>query len=117
MGNPVVHFEICVKDMEKAHEFYGQLFDWELKKDAMEDYTIIEVGEGGGIGGGIMKAEEGKFPPYVAFYVSVDDLEASVKKAEELGATIIVPPTPIPNVGRFAMFNDLDGNMIGLWSK
>jgi hypothetical protein len=116
MGNPVVHFEICAKDMGKAREFYGKLFDWNMKHDEAMNYTIVEVGEGG-IGGGIMQAEEGKFPPYVAFYVQVDDLEASVKKAEELGGVIICPPTPIPNMGRFAMFNDLDGNMIGLWSK
>jgi len=116
MGNPVVHFEICAKDLGKARDFYGKLFNWDLQHDEAMNYTMINVGEGG-IGGGIMQAEEGKFPAYVAFYVQVDDLEASVKKAEELGATIIVPPTPIPNIGRFAMFNDLDGNMIGLWSK
>ena len=114
MGNPVVHFEICSSDLAKAREFYGKLFDWELKHDEAMNYTLVEVGEGG-IGGGIMQAEEGKFPPYVAFYVQVDDLEASVKKAEELGGKVIVPPTPIPNIGNFAMFSDLDGNVIGLW--
>ena len=116
MGNPVVHFEICAKDLAKAREFYGKLFDWELKHEEEMNYTLVEVGEGS-IGGGIMQAEEGKFPPYVTFYIQVDDLEASVRKAEELGARIIVPPTPIPNMGRFAMFNDPDGNMIGLWTK
>jgi len=80
------------------------------------NYTLIETVEGC-VGGGIMQAEEGKFPPYVSFYVEVDDLEASTRKAEELGAKILVPPTPIPGIGNFSFFSDFDGNMIGLWSK
>ncbi len=116
MGNPVVHFEIMSRDLAKAREFYGKLFDWELKHDEAMNYTLVEFGEEG-IGGGIGQAEEGMFPPYVTFYIQVDSLEASVKKVEELGGKVIVPPTLIPNIGSFAMFNDLDGNMIGLWTN
>ena len=116
MGNPVVHFEIRSSDMAKAREFYGKLFDWEMKLEESMNYTIVEVGKDG-IGGGIMQAEEGKFPPYVAFYVQVDELAPVVKKAEELGAKILVPPTLIPNIGSFAMFTDFDNNMIGIWSR
>ncbi|HHE46606.1 MAG TPA: VOC family protein [Bacteroidetes bacterium] len=116
MGNPVVHFEIISGNMGKAREFYGKLFDWEMKVDEAMNYILVEGGEGG-IGGGIGQAEEGRFPPYVTFYVQVDDLEASTKKVEELGGKVIVPPTPIPDIGSFAMFSDLDGNVIGLWKK
>ena len=116
MGNPICHFEICSSNMEKAREFYGGLFNWKLRIDENMNYTIIETVDGG-VGGGIMQAEEGKFPPYVSFYVQVDDLDASTRKAEEMGAKIIVPPMPIPGYGRFSFFSDFDGNMIGLWSK
>jgi hypothetical protein len=56
-------------------------------------------------------------PPYLTFYVAVDDLAAALVKAESLGGKTIVPPTPIPNVGAFAMFEDPEGHMIGLMKE
>lgn len=60
-----------------------------------------------------MRCREG-MPSYVTIYVAVDDLEATLAKAKDLGGTSIVPPTPIPGVGAFAMFQDREGNAIGL---
>ena len=37
------------------------------------------------------------------------DTDASVEKAQELGATLTVPPMDIPNVGRFAVITDPNG--------
>jgi len=28
---------------------------------------------------------------------------------------VMVPPTPIPNIGAFAMFHDPEGNLVGLF--
>ncbi len=50
-------------------------------------------------------------------YVSVDDLRASLEKAEELGGKKVVEPMPIPAVGTFAMFQDPDGVVIGLFEE
>lgn len=115
MGNPVVHFEIAVKDEKQGSEFYSKLFDWKIKFDEKFNYGEIETGGEGGIEGGLFKAEEGKYPPYVTFYVQVDDLQAYLNKAEELGGRTILPPTPIPGIGSCAMFSDPEGNMIGLY--
>jgi predicted enzyme related to lactoylglutathione lyase len=51
----------------------------------------------------------------LAVYVAVDDLLGTVATAERLGAEIIVPPTDVNGVGSFAMFQDPEGNCIGLW--
>jgi predicted enzyme related to lactoylglutathione lyase len=53
----------------------------------------------------------------VTIYVSVADLRASLDKAEELGGKTVVEPMPIPGVGTFAMFQDPDGVMIGLFEE
>jgi len=53
----------------------------------------------------------------VTIYVSVDDLRASLERAEELGGKKVVEPMPIPGVGTFAMFQDPDGVMIGLFEE
>ena len=46
--------------------------------------------------------------------MTVKDVDAAAKKAEELGAQAIVPPTDIPNVGRFYVFKDPQGAVLAL---
>jgi len=116
MGTPVVHFEIAVKNGAKGREFYSKLFDWEIKVDEKMGYGSVDAGEGG-IGGGIMQTEEGQFPPYVTFYVEVDDIQTYLDKAEAHGGKTTFPPTEIPGVGWIGMFLDPDGSRIGLWKK
>ena len=114
MGRPVVHFEIAVKDGKTAHWFYSKLFDWKIDASNPMNYGLVSADEQGGIGGGIFEAQEG-MPTYVTFYVHVDDLQSYLTKAEELGGKTVLPPTPIPDIGSFAMFADPDGNTVGLF--
>ena len=115
MANPVVHWEIGVKDAKKANEFYGKLFDWQIDSNSMPNYGVVPTNGQGGIGGGISAMGGGEMPAYVTFYVQVDDLQAYLDKAESLGGTTVIGPTPIPGVGAFAWFKDPDGNHIGLF--
>ena len=48
-------------------------------------------------------------PPNWSGYIAVDDVDATVEKAKGLGATIHMPPTDIPEVGRFAVVGDPQG--------
>ena len=98
---------------EHLSTHYAKLFDWKIDANNPMDYGLVETGGEGGIDGGIM-ATEGDTPPYLTFYVQVDDLQAYLDKAESLGGQTVVPPTPIPNVGSFAHFRDPAGNVIGL---
>lgn len=52
---------------------------------------------------------------YVTFYAQVDDLQAYLDKATQLGGKTLVPPTDVPEAGSFAWFADPEGNAIGLW--
>jgi len=114
MGEPVVHWEIGAKDIEKIQEFYGNLFDWEIQNN-FPGYAQVNTGQEG-ICGGIMQIKE-DIPPYVTFYVEVNDLQAYLDKAEGLGGKTVVPPTPIPTIGSFAVFLDPEGHAIGLFRK
>lgn len=111
MSNPVVHFEIGVKDDDASAAFYRDLFGWEIRRSDPE-YSVVDSADGG-IGGGLMHTHSG-MPSYVTVYVRVEDLAASLQKAVALGGTALVEPTPIPGVGSFALFRDLDDNVIGL---
>ncbi|GGS28683.1 VOC family protein [Actinokineospora fastidiosa] len=111
MTHPVVHFEIGTKDGERAGAFYRDLFGWQLEP-AGPGYSLISP-QDGGIGGGLMEATE-DIPTYVTVYVQVEDLRASLDRAVALGGAVAVEPMPIEGVGSFALFQDPDGNTIGL---
>ncbi|NHC12467.1 VOC family protein [Motilibacter deserti] len=117
MGAPVAFFEVSSPDHERAQQFYAELFGWKVAADpAMGGYGLVDTAAGeGAIGGGIGPVEESDSPG-VRIYVRVDDLEQSLRRAEELGGTALVPPTDLPaGWGRFALFADPDGNTVGLW--
>jgi hypothetical protein len=115
MANPVVHWEVSGKDQKKLQEFYAALFDWKVEvHEEMDGYGLVE-GQEGGIGGGISGTQPGASPS-VTFFVQVDDLQASLDKAESLGGKTVMPPTQIPGIGSFAMFQDLEDNAIGLFN-
>ncbi len=107
-------FELMTTDVEGAKKFYSNLFGWDTEEMPMGDmnYTIVKVGEEGL--GGIMPIQhqaEGS-PPNWGVYVTVNDVDATARKAEELGGKILVSPTDIPNVGRFCVLQDPQGAVI-----
>jgi predicted enzyme related to lactoylglutathione lyase len=79
-------------------------------------HGYVKTGGEGSINGGIYGVKEGVCP-HVTFYVMVDDLQAALSKAESLGGKTVMGPTPIPGAGMIAMFQDLDGNCIGLYKE
>ena len=110
MVSPVVHWEIGGRDVDALATFYRGLFGWEAT-GFDPDYRLVDLGEG--IGGGLMRCRD-DMPTYVTIYVAVDDLDAALAKVGELGGVGLVPPTPIPGVGAFALFRDPEGNTIGI---
>lgn len=115
MANPVVFWEVAGRDGAKLQEFYGSLFDWEINaQEQMGGYRLVQESEGG-IGGGIMETAGDMPENYLIFYVQVDDLQASLDNAVALGGQAVMPPTPIPGIGAFAIFSDPAGNNIGIF--
>lgn len=113
MGAKVVHFEIVGKDGEALKKFFSELFDWEIDSNNPMNYGMVS-GEEGGIGGGISTMMKDDAKGHAIFYVEVDSVQNSLEKAEQLGGKIVVPETVIPDMVTFGMFNDPEGNLIGL---
>jgi predicted enzyme related to lactoylglutathione lyase len=116
MANPFVHVELNTTDVDKAKEFYSQLFDWELEDMAMGPsgtYTIIKVGDG--TGGGLLKNPMPGVPSFWLAYVLVDDIDAATKKAESLGAKIVKNSIEVPDMGWLSIIADPTGAALGLW--
>ena len=112
MSAPVVHFEINGKDGTALQSFYSDLFEWKLNVMPQFNYALVEnkAAGAGGIDGGIGESDQGSS---VRIFVQVPDLQTSVDKAVQLGATVAMPPTDMGMV-QIAMFFDPQGNCIGL---
>ena len=117
MGCPVVHWELWSEDPDTAAEFYGKVFDWEIRHIPEMNYHLAETGGEGGINGGIMKPQQGPWPNNMAFYIDVDDLATYRQKIVDAGGKIIVEEMAVPGVGSFSLFEDPDGRVLGMWKQ
>ena len=123
MADPVVHFEIIGTDPQRLREYYSALFGWSFATPSpvastvsdADEYGFLELvqaddGSGirGGVGGGAA------FTHHAVFYVGVADVEAALRRAEELGGTRIMGPATSPNGLVVAHFSDPEGTVIGL---
>src|SRR4051794_15655862 len=122
MGAPVVHWEIVGHDFDRLAKFYGAMFDWKVDADNPIGYGVVTREdnvntEGIGIGGGIMgmagHPEMQGYGGHVTFYVEVSDIEAALKKAEELGGARMMGPDAVPDGPTIAQFTDPEGRMVG----
>jgi len=113
-SHPIVHIEFSAHDQEAAGQFYSEAFGWQIQPMPEMNYTTFE--SEGGPGGGFNPVSQQNPAGTVLVYISSDDIEASLKKIESLGGTIMVPKTEIPQVGWFAIFADPTGNQVGLYT-
>jgi len=103
--------ELATTDVEGAKSFYTSLLGWTTESAPVEGmkYTLIKAGDEqiGGIMG--VQCETMGIPPHWGVYITVDNVDATSRKAEALGGTVIMPPTDIPKVGRFSVLKDPQG--------
>ena len=111
----IVHVEIPAANVEAAGKFYQELLGWKISHDAELNYAMWEAGDGSG--GGFPEVSQDAPAGHVLVYVHSDDIEADLKKVEELGGTVVQPKAEIPNTGWFGMFKDPTGNVIGLYTS
>jgi len=105
--------ELSTQDEKMALAFYEKVFGFTHDEMPMPDgtYHILKQGDKGRAG---LFNSKHPMPTMWTPYVSVADCDATVAKAEQLGATICMPSTDIPGVGRLAMFNDPQGASIAI---
>jgi predicted enzyme related to lactoylglutathione lyase len=112
--------ELLTNDPKKAKEFYGALLGWKAHDMDVGDmvYTLFKTADKDICGMmQIPKGEEKDIPVHWMSYIQVESIDKSVKKAEELGATITVPGTDVGDFGRFAVIMDPTGAHVAFWQS
>ncbi|HEX7180824.1 MAG TPA: VOC family protein [Thermoanaerobaculia bacterium] len=114
----IAWFDITTTSLPQSRDFYGKLFDWQFTPVQGTDQAAEIVAGGTPIG--TLRVADGKITPFNGVvYVQVTDLQASCKKAQELGGTIPPGfPFNLPDgIGAIAVVVDPAGHPIGLYSR
>lgn len=106
--------ELAAKDPTAALAFYQALGGFGASAMEMPTGTYHLLTSGEEQIAGIMAAPMPEAPHAWTPYVQVPHADATTDKAKRLGAKVIVPPTNIPGVGRFAIFADPQGAVLGV---
>jgi predicted enzyme related to lactoylglutathione lyase len=106
--NTLTWNELQTPDIEAARNFYEALFGWTYDVDG-NGYVACK--ENDRVQAGMMKMPEemGEVPPNWSIYFLVEDVGVSAARAGELGANVIVPPSPAGEIGNFSVLQDPQG--------
>jgi predicted enzyme related to lactoylglutathione lyase len=110
--HPVIHAEIRSQDPDATRRFFADLFGWKVASEGgLPGYTFIDTGVEGGTHVAISPRQTGE--DEVLFFVGVEDVAATLKKAEDLGGTIVQPEQKVPGTS-FGVFADAHGHKVGV---
>lgn len=116
MANAVTQFQILSKTPDETAGFFSSLFGWSIDNNNAMGYRRIQTGSPDGIQGGIWPAPS-QSPDFVQLFITVEDVKASVHKAEGLGAKLIIPPTVLPEGDEMAVLLDPHGMSFAVWRR
>ena len=110
--------ELLTTDIESAKRFYGEVVGWESREMEMGEgnvYTLFSSGGTDRAGGMPIPPQAEGTPPNWMTYLGTDDVDATVEKAKELGATVMMEPFDVATVGRLAILADPTGAAFGVY--
>ena len=112
MAHPVVHAEIRSADPDTTRQFFADLFGWKVASEGgFPGYTFIDTGTESGTYVAISPRQSDQ--DEVLFFVAVEDVAATLAKAESLGGTVVQPEQRVPGTA-FGVFADAQGHRIGI---
>lgn len=112
-NHTIVHVELSAKDRKALSKFYQDVFGWEVEHQDEMNYTTFKAGDG--VAGGFNPVTDQNPAGTVTVYIQTDDVTKSLKAVEHAGGMTLVPESDIPGMGKFGLFRDPQGNMVGLY--
>lgn len=115
------YVELMAPDPEKAAQFYGELFGWEITEDPLPEEIGGGVYRSGKLQGDMVAGISGQMPgleghpAFWGVYLAVDDVDDAVVKVKEAGGTVEAEPFDVMDMGRMASIQDPTGARVNLW--
>jgi len=117
VGAPI-WFDLMSSDPARAAEFYHAIFGWELEGPAHPELGGYQnfTRNGKRVAGlAPHMAEAGGVANVWSVYLHTADATATAAAAEAAGASIMVPPMPVADLGSMMVVTDPAGAVIGFW--
>jgi predicted enzyme related to lactoylglutathione lyase len=113
-GNPS-WVELASTDIGESTGFYRSLFGWDGEDQGPDvgHYTMLSLG--GQLVGAISPVMAEGQPAAWSIYISTADADATTAAARDAGATVLVEPMDVLDVGRTAVYLDSTGAAIKVW--
>ncbi len=111
--------ELVTRDKDASVDFYTKLFGWtstDMPMPGGGSYTMFNLGERMVAGLVTPPPEAEGAPTAWLSYIHVEDVDAAVAKAKELGANICNERIDIP-MGSFAIVTDPQGAAFAFWQS
>jgi predicted enzyme related to lactoylglutathione lyase len=108
--------DLVTPDREGSKAFYAALLGW-TAEDLEHEYTAFRS-DGAFVAGALPLTTEMQaqgVPPSWSVYVRVDDLDATLARAAELGGMVQGEPFTIPGAGRGGAIADPQGAVLLVW--
>lgn len=108
--------ELLVDDIDLAIGFYTDVIGWEIEEMEMPQGKYYIIKSDDVPIGGIMKKPEGigQMPDSWGTYITVNDVDETLAKAEIAGGKAVYPPMDVPDVGRMCAITDRGGAMVSI---
>ena len=108
--------DLFTSDVEGSRRFYSELFGWEALEPSEEfgGYFMFAQ-DGKPTAGGMGEMGDVKADNTWKVYLHTDDAGRMAKAAKEKGATILVDPSPVADLGTQSLLADPTGAVVGAW--
>ena len=108
--------ELLVDNVESAIGFYTEVIGWEIEEMEMPQGKYYVLKSNDIPVGGIMAKPEGydHVPDHWGTYITVNDVDETLAKAEAAGGKAIYPPMDVPGVGRMCAISDNSGAAVSI---
>jgi uncharacterized protein len=114
------YVELSTPDPEAAEQFYRALFGWDVDQQPIGEGAIYRMAKQDGrtvaaISPQQPQQRDAGVPPNWQTYVTVDDVDATLSRAGELGGTVHAGPFDVFDAGRMGVVQDPQGVFFAVW--
>ena len=108
--------ELYTSDLDAAKGFYSGLFGWELNEFEQSPEPYFVIMNQGRENGGMRGLAQPGMPPHWLAYFAVEDIDASLSRAGDLGGKVLLGATDIGNSQKAAVVKDPQGAVFALYA-
>ena len=113
--------DLTIDDAERVKDFYERVVGWQASPVDMggySDYSMNRPGDGEASSGIChARGSNADQPPQWMLYITVADLEQSLKRCAELGGKQVTEIKSMGDMGRFCVIRDPAGAVCALWQE